>query len=97
MAKVSIINLSRHGRVFVLKGGKNLLPLEVADVEEEDAKFLLGSGPSGRRRFPELVDASKHRDAGEAAKSLADENAKLAAENAALKAKLAASDKGGKK
>ena len=109
---VSIINLSKTGRRYDVRGGKvgqdkegnalyevlRVLPNQQSvDVPEESAKFLLSKLPNGKPRFPDLIDASQFRP--ELAKEKNEalaENARLLNENKELRAQLEKSNEGKK-
>jgi len=96
---VAILNLSKANRRYEVNGGEDgegkpiklkILPNQKAvEVPEKEAVFLLSKLPSGKPRFPDLINASEFRPEVTKQKEEAlAENAKLLKENAELKAKL---------
>lgn len=91
---IAVLNLSKT-RKFVLpsldgKKAVELLPEKSIEITAKDAELLLGKLANGRARYPDLCDASKISPLSAKAKDALEENKKLLAENAALKAQLEA-------
>lgn len=88
---VSVMNLSKAGRRYELKGGIRLMPNQASEVPASEADFLLSRLPNGKARFPDLVDAAKMSpEAAKVKKQLVDENDRLRKENEGLRAQVAA-------
>lgn len=100
--RIKVLNLSKANRKFQCPGfvdetGRrpviDILAGQMAvDIPQSSAAFLLGKKPDGTPRFPELVDAATFVPQADTKEleGLKAENAKLAKDNADLRAQLQA-------
>lgn len=97
--RVGVFNLSKLGRGYDVAGFNQdetirIAPNKTTEVPASVADFMLGKLPNGHQRYPDLVDAAKISPQATKAKDEAlAENAKLVAENKALKDQLAEASK----